>query len=240
MHLNARGCSKKDSGAGRWCAFATLRRGAAAFGRPGPAGDSGERRLVSGSGVRFVGSSGGGYGGLGWRRHWARRGRYPPSPEAVAGRVGAIKVRLGNTGTGGDGGELPFYREACSQEDAPVVFRPPMLSTTIDAIRAVLRMDVTVSGPERAKILFRLRRGDQERKGVPTREARLLRREVVAERLGCSVRAVDNLAAQGVLRKVTLPGRRRASGFREADIETLVNGAVGDCLCPQGVHLCRI
>ena len=53
--------------------------------------------------------------------------------------------------------------------------------------------------------------------------ARLLRREVVAERLCCSVRTVDHLAVQGLLHRVTFPGRKRASGVREADVEGLVN-----------------
>jgi hypothetical protein len=103
-----------------------------------------------------------------------------------------------------------------------------MLSTTIDAIRAVLRMDPTVSTEQRMKIIFRLRRGDQEPKVAAPREARLLRREVVAERLGCSLRTVDHLAAEGVLRKVTLPGRRRACGFLEAGVEALLTGGASD------------
>jgi hypothetical protein len=103
-----------------------------------------------------------------------------------------------------------------------------MLSTTIDAIRAILRMDPTVSTEQRMKIIFRLRRGEREPKAAPPREARLLRREVVAERLGCSMRTVDHLAAEGVLRKVTLPGRKRACGFLESDIETLLAVAASE------------
>ena len=99
-----------------------------------------------------------------------------------------------------------------------------MLNTTIDAIRAVLRMDPTVSGVERTKIIFRLRRGDQEKKAPAPKEARLLRRETVAERLACSMRTVDHLAADGVLKRVTLPGRKRGGGFREADVDALING----------------
>ncbi len=103
-----------------------------------------------------------------------------------------------------------------------------MLNTTIDAIRAVLRLDPTVSGTERMKIIFRLRRGDVERKVSPPKEARLLRRGTVAERLACSVRTVDDLAANGVLKKVTLPGRKRGGGFREADVDALINGGYAD------------
>jgi hypothetical protein len=78
------------------------------------------------------------------------------------------------------------------------------------------------------KIIFRLRRGDEEAKAAPPREARLLRREVVAERLGCSLRTVDHLAAEGVLRKVTLPGRKRACGFLDAAVEALLTGGASD------------
>jgi hypothetical protein len=89
-------------------------------------------------------------------------------------------------------------------------------------------MDPTVSTAERLKIILRLKRGDDKRKVAPPREARLLRREVVAERLGCSLRMVDHLAAEGVLRKVTLPGRKRACGFLESAVEALLNGAASD------------
>jgi hypothetical protein len=33
---------------------------------------------------------------------------------------------------------------------------------------------------------------------------------------------VDRLAADGVLRRVTLPGRARAAGFRLHDVQTLI------------------
>jgi hypothetical protein len=98
-----------------------------------------------------------------------------------------------------------------------------MLNTTIDAIKAVLRMDPTVSAPERTKIIFRLKASDVPKKSETPAVARLLRRQVVAERLCCSLRTVDHLAVQGLLHRVTFPGRKRASGFREADVEALVN-----------------
>ena len=44
----------------------------------------------------------------------------------------------------------------------------------------------------------------------------------VARRLGRSPRAVDRLAAEGALRKVLLPGRTRAAGFRESDVAALI------------------
>lgn len=55
-----------------------------------------------------------------------------------------------------------------------------MLNSTIDAIRAVLRMDPTVSTPERIKIIYRLRRGELPQKPEAPAVARLLR-EALAE-----------------------------------------------------------
>lgn len=54
--------------------------------------------------------------------------------------------------------------------------------------------------------------------------ARIIRRMEVARRLGRSPRAVDRLAAEGALRKVLLPGRTRAAGFRESDVAALIAG----------------
>lgn len=53
---------------------------------------------------------------------------------------------------------------------------------------------------------------------------RILRRAEVAQRLARSKRAVDRLAADGVLRKVRLPGRARAAGFLESDVVALIGG----------------
>ena len=40
--------------------------------------------------------------------------------------------------------------------------------------------------------------------------------------LACSLRSLDALAADGKLSRVRLPGRRRAAGFREADVRALI------------------
>lgn len=54
---------------------------------------------------------------------------------------------------------------------------------------------------------------------------RILRRAEVAALLSHSERAVDRMAAEGILQKVRLPGRRRAAGFRLADVQALIGGA---------------
>lgn len=51
-----------------------------------------------------------------------------------------------------------------------------------------------------------------------------MRRAEAAQRLSCSLRSLDRLAASGALRKRTLPGRERASGFLASDVEALILG----------------
>ncbi len=61
---------------------------------------------------------------------------------------------------------------------------------------------------------------------APTPE-RLLRRAQVADRLSCSLRLVDLLAARGALSRVRLPGRQRGGGFRETEVAALIAGNGG-------------
>ncbi len=99
-----------------------------------------------------------------------------------------------------------------------------MCNATIQAIIAVLRCDPTVSPAERTRIVHRLRWGEKEKKVSVRKEPRLLRRETVADRLACSLRVVDQLAVDGALHRVVLPGRKRAAGFRESEVDALVVG----------------
>lgn len=100
-----------------------------------------------------------------------------------------------------------------------------MMSATLEAIRAILRADPSVTPADRATILAAVRnhgKTDVKQASVGATEARILHRAEVAKRLGCSLRSVDNIARQGVVRKVFFPGRKRAWGFRLADIEMLI------------------
>ena len=101
-----------------------------------------------------------------------------------------------------------------------------MLATTLEIIRSALRADSTVSPGERARLLTLLRNGSRPGPmaagGQP--EQRLVRRAEAARRLGCSLRSVDHLAAQGHLPKRKLPGRRRSAGFLESDLTALIAG----------------
>ena len=100
-----------------------------------------------------------------------------------------------------------------------------MLSTTIDAIRAVLRADPSVTPADRASLLSIIRNHGKAvsvSQIAPQTEMCILRRADVARRLGCSLRAVDRIAREGILRKVTFPGRKRACGFRSGDLDRLI------------------
>jgi hypothetical protein len=58
---------------------------------------------------------------------------------------------------------------------------------------------------------------------LPDNPPRLLRRAEVARRLACSLRTVDKLP----IKKVKLPGRQRAAGFLEGDVNALIQGGGG-------------
>jgi hypothetical protein len=99
-----------------------------------------------------------------------------------------------------------------------------MHETTIAIIRSGLKADPSVNATDRARILALLRQKPHPKnhKGETDRVARLIRRAETARRLSCSLRTVDKLSASGVLRKRRLPGRIRASGFLESDVEALI------------------
>jgi predicted DNA-binding transcriptional regulator AlpA len=96
-----------------------------------------------------------------------------------------------------------------------------MLPTTLDVFKASLKADPTVSPADRARLLALLRAGSAPVSPLfPPPEAvpRILRRAEVANRLSLSLRTVDKLP----LKKVKLPGRQRAAGFLESDINALL------------------
>ena len=103
-----------------------------------------------------------------------------------------------------------------------------MLHTTVDAMRALLKADPSLTPADRARILATLRNhGDKPETGavsVTPQPAKIIRRSEAAKRLGCSLRAIDNWARAGILQKVKLPGRTRAAGFRESDLVKLIEG----------------
>ncbi len=102
-----------------------------------------------------------------------------------------------------------------------------MLPTTLDAVKALLKADPALTPADRTRIVASVRNHGREvekkqNDGPP--EKRILTRREVARRFNRSLRFVDNLAKDGTLRRVTLPGRKRACGFRAEDVERLMSG----------------
>jgi len=99
-----------------------------------------------------------------------------------------------------------------------------MLDIVLNAIKSIMAVDPSIDPTERQRIICFIKRGPNN---IPTDirpEARILDRAEVAKRLSTSPRTVDRLARQGVLQRVTLPGRKRAAGFREQEVTALVEG----------------
>jgi hypothetical protein len=99
-----------------------------------------------------------------------------------------------------------------------------MLDSTIELIRAGLKTDPTLSVAERTRIVLVLRnygkqtQQPQIQQGAP----KIIRRRQAAERLNSSLRFVDLLARQGVLKKCVLPGRKRAVGILESSLSAVL------------------
>ena len=102
--------------------------------------------------------------------------------------------------------------------------------STTAAIDALMRVDASADAATRRAYAAALRLPpDELARALAARQTahepiapRLLRRAEVARRLALSVRAVDKLAAAGILAKFRLPGRTRAAGFLEADVHGLL------------------
>jgi hypothetical protein len=104
-----------------------------------------------------------------------------------------------------------------------------MLDNTVEIVKLGLKQDPTISPIERTRLLKLLRQAENEDPKPETPlPPKVLRRKEAAARLGRSLRFVDKLAACGTLRRITLPGRRRAIGFAEADITALIAGAFAE------------
>jgi len=97
-----------------------------------------------------------------------------------------------------------------------------MLPTTLEVFKASLKADHTVSAVERTRLVALVRTGaapDAPHPHPADAVPRIIRRAEVARRLSVSLRTVDKLP----IKKVKLPGRTRAAGFLESDVNTLIN-----------------
>ena len=101
-----------------------------------------------------------------------------------------------------------------------------MLATTIRLLKAALEADPSLTAGDRVRLLALLRHGPNPPKleGTVSKGPTILPRRLVAERLNRSLRLIDRLAQDGALKKVRLPGRERACGFLESDVNALLSG----------------
>ena len=106
-----------------------------------------------------------------------------------------------------------------------------MLATTLDAVKAVLKADPALTPADRVRIVASVRnhgRDGEVLRTLAVAEKRILPRADVARRFNRSLRFVDHLAKAGTLRRVKLPGRKRACGFLAEEVERLMAGEGGE------------
>ncbi len=89
--------------------------------------------------------------------------------------------------------------------------------TTAETVTLLVQ---SLPASDKARLLKSLRESP-----APAVEApRILKAPDVAARLHCTPRTVYGLAAQGHLRRITLPGRTRGCGFLESEVSQLMSG----------------
>lgn len=93
-----------------------------------------------------------------------------------------------------------------------------MLTTTIDALKAILGTDTTVGRDQRQALVDIFRNGV----GIEAKPDRVLSRSEAAYRLGVSVKTLDLWKRKGIVKPVIIQGSSRAIGFRESDIAGLI------------------
>lgn len=99
-----------------------------------------------------------------------------------------------------------------------------MLTTTTDAIKSMLKADPSRTPEDRNAILTTIKNHGRTSEPKAEHGPQLLTRKMAASMLGRSPRLIDLLAASGTLKRVTLPGRKRAAGFRKSDVVALIEG----------------
>jgi predicted DNA-binding transcriptional regulator AlpA len=103
---------------------------------------------------------------------------------------------------------------------------PRPLPSTVRTFKALLETDPTIAPAHRTLYVRFFRDGyPPDPKGFeppPDVVPRVIRRKEAANRLACCVRVIDRLAQEGKLKRVRLPGRSRAAGFLESDINALL------------------
>lgn len=99
-----------------------------------------------------------------------------------------------------------------------------MLHTTLEATKGLLKADPGITPQLRNKIIKILQQGGEPPAMQSEEPPSLVRRKEAAKRLSISLRTLDQWARDGLLTKVTLPGKTRACGFRSTEINALIRG----------------
>ncbi len=97
-----------------------------------------------------------------------------------------------------------------------------MNDTTRSIIELALKNDDSIDRPTQTRILKLIADGGAAK--TERKTDRIIRRNEVAARLSVSPRSIDLYATKGILKRVKLPGQSRANGFRESEIEELIEG----------------
>lgn len=99
-----------------------------------------------------------------------------------------------------------------------------MLPSTKTAIHAILSAD---SGIDKTQIKAALSVLDSKANAAAMETpSRILSRTEVGKLLGVSAKRIDQLAQQGTLRRIVMPGCSRAIGFSSEDIQKITAGAM--------------
>lgn len=97
-----------------------------------------------------------------------------------------------------------------------------MLNTTVDAVRAILAADPSVTGDLRAKMIEALKQTGKAGGGRAVDP--IVRRLDAAQRLSVSVKTLDLWRRQGRVRAVSFGDGTRAVGFRASTLDAFLNG----------------
>lgn len=96
-----------------------------------------------------------------------------------------------------------------------------MERSTFKAVQSLLTADETLTTRERRAIADAVRRhGESAERELPS----IMSRRKTAELLNRTPRSVDQLASEGILERVKLPGKVRGCGFRKSDVVALIEG----------------
>jgi hypothetical protein len=99
-----------------------------------------------------------------------------------------------------------------------------MLATTRDAVRSILKTDPTLAAADRERLFAALADRASTEAERPAPAPRIVSYSEAADRFACTPKHLHRLCAQGVLRKVRLPGRTRCRGILESDLSAVLAG----------------